>query len=344
MVSHADVLVAYKEYPHWDIKDRADELVEVCAKAVRGEVHITGSLVDTGMIIPIHTSREPGKRMVADLKKLEQSPKILTASVIHGFATGDVADMGTRVLVYTDNDVRLASTSASSFAEKLRDARRDFSIEYLSVNEALEASRAVGATPVVLADRADNPGSGAAGDSTFVLAQLIENGFDRTALGPLWDPAAVQICFAAGIGATISLRIGGKTGPMSGNPVDVQCVVKNLKRDHKQTNLTGEPLAVGDTALIDIRGIECLLTSTRAQALDTALFTGVGCELDDKDLVVVKSAHHFYKSFSTVSERVLYVGAPGSATPNWSDLTYEKASLPKWPITAELGPMVSMWP
>src|SRR5689334_4537012 len=74
--------------------------------------------------------------------------------------------------------------------------------------------------PIVLADRSDNPGSGASGDSTFILRRLLERGISDVALGPLWDPIAVRIAFDAGVGARLPMRIGGKTGPMSGDPLD----------------------------------------------------------------------------------------------------------------------------
>jgi microcystin degradation protein MlrC len=122
---------------------------------------------------------------------------------------------------------------------------------------------------------------------------------------------------------------------MSGDPVDAVCLVKELRRGHVMTGQTGEPLSVGDSALIEVDGIECVLISVRSQAINVDLFTGLGCDVASKKIVVVKSAQHFYASFSTVSKRVLYVGAPGSATPRYDQLTYRKAELPKWPITLD---------
>jgi microcystin degradation protein MlrC len=81
-----------------------------------------------------------------------------------------------------------------------------------------------------------------------------------------------------------------------------------------------------------MQGIEIVLSTRRAQALNIDLFTQLGCDPAQKKIVVVKSAQHFHASFSTIAHEILYVGAPGSASPDWSALPYKKIKLPKWPI------------
>ncbi|VVE43722.1 microcystin LR degradation protein MlrC-like protein [Pandoraea eparura] len=333
MVESATLLIAYKEYPHTDIKERAFELVDLCARTFAGEFRPVPAVVDTGMIIPIHTSRDPGRAFVDKLSALEGRNNILSISAIQGFATGDVPAMGTKVLVYSDGDENSAQALARSLAKELISLRDKFRVNYLSVDEALDSALTPGAGPAIFADRSDNPGSGAAGDSTFILRRLIERKISDVALGPLWDPIAVQIAFEAGVGARLPLRVGGKISPLSGDPVDAVWTVKALQRNHVQTGQAGEPLPVGDAALIEADGIECVLISNRTQAINVDLFAQLGCDLADKRIVVVKSAQHFYASFSKLSTRILYVGAPGSATPRHETLTYCKAVMPKWPIS-----------
>lgn len=333
MVSKANVLIAYKEYPHTDIRERAVELVDLCARTYAGEIRPVAAVVDTNMVVPIHTSRDPGRSFVDKLSALEGKNGVLTISAIQGFATGDVPAMGTKVLVYTDGDPAGGHALAQSLADELVTLREQLRPNYLTIDEALDGALKEGPTPAILADRSDNPGSGAAGDSTFILERLIERGITDVAVGPLWDPIAVQMAFAAGEGARVGIRIGGKISAVSGDPLDVTCHVKALRRGHVMTGLTGDPLSVGDAALVEFDGIECVLISNRCQALNVDVFTGLGCDIAKKKIVVVKSAQHFYASYSKVSQRVLYVGAPGSATPCYDLLTYRKAKLPKWPIT-----------
>jgi microcystin degradation protein MlrC len=192
---------------------------------------------------------------------------------------------------------------------------------YLSVRQGLDQALA-GDGPVVLADVSDNPGGGSPGDSTFILQALLDRGMTRAALGPLWDPVSVRLCWEAGEGARMPLRIGGKTGPMSGAPLDVTAQVLALRKDAYQS-FESSRVEMGDCAAIRVEGIEIVLTTRRVQAMGRDLFSAAGVALDDKTLIVVKSSQHFYASFAPLAKRVLYVAAPGAIAPDLRQIRYE---------------------
>ena len=79
-----------------------------------------------------------------------------------------------------------------------------------------EAARAEG--PIVLMDVGDNIGGGSSADSTHILEQVVERGISGF-LQTLYDPESVQACVDAGVGATVTLDVGGKTDDMHGSPV-----------------------------------------------------------------------------------------------------------------------------
>ncbi len=212
--------------------------------------------------------------------------------------------------------------------------RDELTVPYPGIDASLDAALAFDGGPVVLADGADNPGGGAASDSTFILRRMVERGITNAALGPMWDPIAVRIAFDAGVGAKLTMRIGGKISPLSGDPIDLECTVKALQRDLVMTGLAGTPVLMGDSALVEANGIEIVLITLRNQAMGTDLFTQLGCDLAAKKIVVVKSSQHFYASYSKVARHVIYAGAPGAVTLDLNTLPYRKARLPKWPIGA----------
>jgi microcystin degradation protein MlrC len=333
MVASADLLIAFKEYPHVDVRERAEELVTLCQRKALGEIAFAPALVDCEMVVPIHTTRDPGRALVKRMQSLEGEDGILSVSIAQGFATGDVPEMGTKVLVYADGDQEKAQRLARTLADKVISLRDKLMVHYLDIDTALDRALAATGGPVVLADRSDNPGSGASGDSTFMLRRMLERGISDAALGPLWDPIAVRIAFDAGVGARVALRIGGKIGPMSGDPVDAQCTVRALISDMTQSSQAGTPSAMGDCALVSVNGIDIVLNTARTQALDPGLFSQLGCDPASKKIVVVKSAQHFHARFSRIASDILYVGAPGSADPNYANLPYKKIRQPKWPIS-----------
>lgn len=332
MTGQADVLVCFKEYPHSDVLERAEELLALCRAAADGRVKPVASVADTGMIAVLHTSREPVRGFVDRLRALEARAGILSISIVHGFPWGDVADMGTKVLVYSDGDRQRGDSLARALADELIAMREQLRLVYPGVDAALDAALAHPGAPVVLADSADNAGGGAPGDSTFILRRLLQRGMDAAALGPLCDPMAVRLAFAAGVGARLPLRIGGKLGPVSGDPVDALCSVLALHSAMTMSGLAGTTAALGDCALLQVQGVELVLSSIRCPGLDIDLFTQLGCDPRRKKIVVVKSSQHFYASFAKIAAEVLYVDSPGALCTDFGCLPYAKIARPKWPL------------
>ena len=334
MVENADLLIAFKEYPHTDVLERGVELVDLCAAMVDKKIKPVVAVVDCEMVVTMHTSRDPARAFVDRIQSLEGKDGVLSISISHGFAWGDVPGMGTKLLVYADGDQAKADALARKLADELIAMRDALTVRYPGIDEALDQALAFDGGPVVISDGADNPGGGAASDATFILRRLVERGITNVALGPMWDPIAVRIAFDAGEGAKLAMRIGGKISPLSGDPIDLNCTVKALHRDMVMTGLANAPTALGDCALVEANGIEIVLITLRNQAMGTDLFTQLGCDLSVKKMIVVKSSQHFYASFSKVAKHVIYAGAPGSVTIDLATLPYRKVRRPKWPLDA----------
>jgi microcystin degradation protein MlrC len=339
MVRESNVLVAFKEYPHTDIMDRAFDLVDVCLKAVAKEVVPVSTVVDCNMIDMMHTTREPMQSIVARMFEMEKMPGVLSVSIAHSFAWGDVPGMGAKVLVVTDNNAPLGQTLADELRAAVWAARGVATEPHPPLAEALEQAlttlKSIGG-PVVIADTADNPGAGAAGDSTYLLAALLERSIGNVAIGAMWDPVATQFCFDAGVDATLALRLGGKVGAHSGNPVDVTAKVVGLKRDATQ-QFAGMPVPLGDAALIQVpvtnrAPIEIVISTLRTQCYGTEVFTQFGVDLGAKDLIIVKSMQHFYAAFAPLAKKVIYMGSPGAASRDLKALTFHHIPRPMWPF------------
>ena len=325
MVRNADLLVAFREYPHTDVVERGIELVDLCVATARGEIRPVPAVYDCRTLRMLRTSLEPMRGFVDRGKALEGRDGIVSISAIHGFPWGDVAELGTRMLVYADGDAALAQSVADRLGAELRgicDAMRE---RGPSIDAAIDEALAQTAYPVVFADGADNAGGGAPSDATFLLRRLVERGIDSAILGPLYDPGSVAIAFDAGEGARVALRIGGKVAPVSGDPLDAVVEVRGLRRAATMTGLSGSTEPLGDCALVAIGGVEVLLNSRRTQGFGTDMFTQFGVDLAQRRIVVTKSSQHFYASFSKVAARVIYVDAPGTLTTDLTTLPYRKA-------------------
>ena len=331
MVRSSDLLVFYKEYPHTDTYQRAEELVDLALRAARREVRPVTGVFDCRMIATIHTTREPARGLVARMQALEGRDGILSVSLGHGFPWADVADLGAKALVVTDDDQGKADALAAELGHELQALRGRTAAPMLDHEAGLERALALPGRPIVLADTSDNAGGGAPSDATFLLRRLLEQGVAGVALGPFWDPVAVGFCHLAGAGARLRLRLGGKIGPISGEPLDVEAEVLHLAKGARQ-RFSGGWTQLGDVAAIRVRGVEVLLNATRTQAFDPALFTDHGIRLDDKKLLVVKSAQHFHAGFAPIAKDVLWLDGPGALTQDFARLPYTRVRRPIWPL------------
>ncbi|MDP5138098.1 M81 family metallopeptidase [Rheinheimera baltica] len=329
----ADLLIAFKEFPHLDFMQRARELVHLALAAVRGEITPAMSSFDCRMIDVLPTSYEPMKSFIDKIRQLEQQQGVLSISVIHGFMAGDVADMGTKLLVITDNQPVQGEALAKTLGMELFSFRGQTLPQFNDIGQALDLAQHVNGT-VVLADVWDNPGGGVAGDGTLILEQIIARNLRGVAVGTIWDPMAVKLCFAAGEGADITLRFGGKSGATAGPPIDKQVTVVRLQTNAQQ-QFADSSVPMGDCALITFDGIEVILNSNRCQSFDPSLFRALGIAPEQKKLLLVKSTNHFYQGFAPLAAQIIYVdaGAPYPSDPARN--AYTKLCRPLWPITAQ---------
>ena len=330
-VRGADIIILYKEFPHTDVVERAEELLDLVLRTIRGRVKPVMSLYDCRQIGSYPTTLPLMRAFVDRMKAMEGKDGVLSISINHCFPYGDVPELGGRILVVTDGDKPRADALATEIGREFVGMRGKTAPHYHEVDEGISAGLAVEGQPVVLADPADNAGGGAPSDNTTILRRLIERDVRGAALGPLWDPIAVRLCFAAGVGATFPLRLGGKIGPTSGLPIDAEVTVTALKTDCWQGfGPTRVPL--GDCAAVRIGGVEVVLITNRTQALGLELFSNLGIDPRARKLLVLKSTNHFMGAFGPIAKQVLYLESDGPLSRTYAKIPYRKVQRPIWPL------------
>ena len=333
----ADIAVAFKEFPHTDFMARARDLAALTARQLRGDIRPIAAVFDCRMIDVMPTTAEPMRSFVDNIARIErEDPKTLSISVIHGFLAGDSPDLGAKIIVYADNNENHARQLARRLGMELFSMRGQTRMRSMSPSAALdEAQAAPNGAPTVIADLWDNPGGGVAGDSTVLLKEILRRKVAAAAVATIWDPMAVRHCFAAGEGARIPLRFGGKSGPGTGEPMDAEVEILRLNPETTQP-FGGGIVRMGKCAAVRILnggcGAEVILNSVRAQTFSPLLFSEMGIAAEKKSLLVVKSTNHFRDGFAPLGGKILYAD---SGTPYPSDprrAQYKKLRRPIWPI------------
>src|SRR5580692_5812898 len=333
----ADITILYKEFPHTDVVERAEDLLTLVLRASRKQIKPVTSLYDCRQIGSYPTTLPLMRAFVDKTAAMEGKDGVLSVSIGHCFPYADVPELTGRVLVVTDNDKAKADALAIAIGEEFVSMRGKTAPEYLSVEDGIKTALAFNDSPVVMADPADNAGGGAPTDNTTILRRLIERDAQGTAVGPIWDPIAVRLCFDAGLGASFPLRFGGKIGPTSGQPIDATVTVTALTRDAWQSfGPTQVPL--GDCAAVKVGGVEVVLISNRTQALGLELFRNVNIEPTQRKLVVVKSTNHFMAAFGPIAKKVIYVDSDGPLSRDYRKIPYTRIQRPVWPLDAQTSP------
>ena len=334
MLDNANLIICYKEYPHTDSPDRARELFTLAAETALGAIKPVMRDYDCRMLSMYHTPNEPMRSYVDEMQAREGNDGILSLSLTHGFPWGDSPRVGTRMLVITDGNVEQADAVAKEFGDKLWDLREELNPDWPTISEALDQADAATSHPVVLADFADNAGGGAPSDSTFILQEVLARSMKDIALGIYWDPVVVRMCREVGIGARLNVRIGGKVGPMSGDPVDLHITVRGLKEDmSQQMGETAMPL--GNGVWLEADGVHLVLSDIRSQTFHPSAFTDLGIDLDTIKTIVVKSSQHFHAGFAPIASEIIKIPGPGAIPADFTTIPHTKRDSNFWPKTED---------
>jgi microcystin degradation protein MlrC len=333
-VAAADILASFLEFPHTDFYERGEHVVDLALRAVRGAIRPVISTFDCQMIAVYPTSQEPMRSFVDRMMALEGKDGILSVSFIHGFMAADVPEMGSRMLVLSDNAPDKGAALAERLGREIQAMRGRTAMPMASIEETLAHIRAAGpgTAPFVVADVWDNPGGGVAGDNTVALRAIIDGGFDKVGVATIWDPQAAGFCVAAGEGAVMDLRFGGKAGRMSGEPIDARVeVLKTTEAGWQSFGKSQVPLGI--TAVVRIVGteIDVILNTNRTQTFDPDIFSNLGIDFAKKDLLLVKSTNHFQAAFKPIAREVLYARVPDPYPDDPRVTDYRKLTRPVWP-------------
>ena len=159
----ATALVLFKEYPHVDVSDRADDLFNVMEGAIEGRTKPVMATWDCRMIGVFHTTRQPMRGFVDKLQAMEGKEGVLSLSIAHGFPWSDIKEMGSKLIAITDGDRPKAERLARELGKEFYAMRAATQPPYVTLDAAMaRVSSHNLPKPMVLADVSDNAGGGAA--------------------------------------------------------------------------------------------------------------------------------------------------------------------------------------
>ena len=337
MVEHCDAIYGYDTNPHVDMYERGVEAAEAMVRTVRGEIRPIVAHRKLRMVPPTinqRTAEGPMVKLLETARHMEEQPSVLNVCLFPAFPYADVDRVGSAVVAVTDDDPELAQRLCDELGEQMWGLREEFLKPLTPIVEAVKTAMDAPEGPIILADVADNPGGGAPGDGTEILRELLKQGAENVGVACIKDPEAVAKAIEVGVRGTLDMEIGGKTDDYHGKPLRVKGTVRTITdgRFIHKAMAVGVPADVGRTAVIDVQGVEIILTERSHAPNDPEVYRRNGVEPTDKKILVLKSRGHFRAAYEPFSRAVIEVDAPGLTTPNLEWFTYRNIPRPIWPF------------
>lgn len=335
MVEVADVIVGYDTYPHIDQVERGLEAAELLVATVRGEIKPTMAL-EKPPLITVPNKQRTDERPMKDLLALAHAAEhdVLSVTVSGGFAYSDVPEIGSSVLVVTNNNPEVARSVAKKIASQMWAMREQFSPNLQGVSESVAAAISSEACPVILADIGDNIGAGTPGDSTFLLRELLDQNAEG-AVVIIADPQAVALAIEAGLGSNVNLAAGGKCDSHHGDPVQINGTVQLItdgifrNRGHMRDGIVEN---MGRTVVISTAGITLVLTEVKMPPWNLEQLRSVGIAPENAKIIALKSAVAFRAAYEPIAGKIIEVNTPGLSSLDLSRFDYKHIRRPIYPI------------
>jgi len=337
MVKNLDAVFGYDTNPHVDQYERGVEAAKTMVSIIEGKLHPVVGFKKLRLMPPsinMRTTEGPMVKLFEIARKMENRKGVINVSVFGGFSHADVQRAGSSVVVVTNGDINLAEKLSAELGNQFLSVKKEFLKELIPVKVAVDRAIKADSGPIVLADLGDNPGGGAPGDGTFILREIMERGVKNVGVAIIKDPEAVEKAIGVGVRGSLKMKIGGKTNRFQGDPVEVKSKVKTITDGIfiQKAARAGLRIDVGRTAVLDVDGIDIILTERSHAPNDPEIFRRNGIDPTDKKILILKSRGHFRAAYEPFSKEVIEVDTPGLTTQNLSWFKFSNIPRPMWPF------------
>jgi microcystin degradation protein MlrC len=282
---------------------------------------------------------QPMKDIMDRAMALEGGGEVLNASVFGGFPLADIPHVGLAAVIVTDRNARGAAAFCAELLDEAWRRRADFVFSSEPMAESLARAKTLPDGPILLVDHGDNAGAGGNQDIMTVIAEVIRQGFEDVAAGPIWDPEAVARLIDAGVGTTLTLAVGGKTDMpalgLKGEPLTLTGTVRRITDGRYRITgpmMTGMLVDLGRCAVLDTGGVELVISERRMEPFDIGCFTHCGIDPARKRYVLIKSRQHFRAGFEPIAKHIVLVAGPGVCSSDYALFPFQKLRRPIYPL------------
>lgn len=344
MVDLTEGIFGVKQYPHVDAAEAGELAMCTLVEIIQGRRQVYTGYVKLPLLIPVvsgNTFSGPMNKFMEYAKAFQLERGLLDVSIFHGFPYTDRMETGTSVIILSSVSQEDADLAARDLAQWVWERREEILPDILTAAEAVDEAERMLKEPgegyIVINETSDNPGGGTPGDGTGLLKELLTRQHLKSILGYIPDAEVALAAHAAGVGGRISGTIGGKSDRFHGEPIAFEDAYVAALSDGKCIYNTPvfwrQAICYGKSARIRIGSVEIVVTEHLAQqTLDNVPFTMVGADVEQYDIVAVKSSNHFRGWFEPRAKGIVAADTPGIQTSDLKSLPYENIRRPIYPL------------
>ena len=324
-----DIMVGLKTAPHTDSAQTAELAGQILADTLLGRIKPVSYVLPVPIIVQgemAMTTAEPFGSLVEEARRIEKEgipgypDRILAATLFVGCAWTDSPDTGMSVMITADGSREAARAAAIHLAQKIWDARKQFSFgcETAELEEGISRALAARESTVFLTDSGDNVTASTPGDLPIVLRYLVDKGISGAVVACINDKDATDRCFGAGEGKTVHLSIGATIEKRYGPPLEADVSVVRLVQEPRM-------------AVIRCNGVEAVLSSGPMTFRTPGQFEQCGIDPLSRKIVVVKMGY-LYPQLTEIAPRHIMLMTPGAGDMRIESLTYTRRRKPLYPF------------
>jgi microcystin degradation protein MlrC len=199
----------------------------------------------------------------------------------------------------------------------------------------------------MLLDHYDNCASGGTMDTMAVLGAILDAGLEDVAAFAVFDPQAVEQMKRAGVGARVTIPLGGKLDmpalKLKGKPRsvtgNVRRIVNGIYRNEGPM-ARGELADMGPSAVLDTGKVEIAVISRHVEPHDIAAFRALAIEPQKKRYLMLKSRVHWRAGLGAMARSVVECAGEGVCTSDYSQLSFRRLRRPVYPLDPDTRPSV----
>ena len=347
MVANATVISGYRTYPHIDMYETGMRCGRILLRALAGDVEPRMQWGAAPML-PHMLRQTPAAQPMKDIMDRAiaagDTGAVLDASVFGGFPLADIPHARLSAITVCDRRAGPEGSLLGDLLDMAWERRAAFVYDAEPPSRAVAHAKTLVESPVLLVDHGDNCGAGGSMDDMTVIGEVLRQGLENVAAGPIWDSEAVAAMRAAGAGAKITLPVGGKTDSpaigLKGKPLELTGTVRNLTDGRFVITgpmMTGARADIGPSAVFDTGSMEILVCSKRWEPFDPGVFRHADIEPAKKRYLVIKSRQHFRAGFEDIAAHIVLAAGPGVCSSDYEQFPFRNLARPIYPLDRDFG-------